>query len=115
MYVPKALKARAKFCSRACIEAERTASGRGRDRHLQRKYGITLAQYEEMLAAQGGGCALCGKRPDEQGRYTRYLHVDHCHATGKVRGLLCDRHNLMLGQWGDTPDLLRKAIDYLTR
>ena len=65
-----------------------------------------------MLTAQSGGCAICGRKPEQQKRY-QTLHVDHCHETGKVRGLLCDQHNLLLGQFNDDPKLLRRAADYL--
>lgn len=80
---------------------------------MRRKYGIGHADYDRMLKAQGGGCALCGKRPEEQARYSKYLHVDHNHDTGEVRGLLCDQHNLLLGRFNDDPVLLRRAVDYL--
>src|SRR5438094_9480440 len=53
--------------------------------HLKRKFGISLEQYEEMLAKQGGVCAICGAPPPEG----TSLHVDHDHETGEVRGLLC--------------------------
>ena len=56
--------------------------------YLKRTYGITVDRYEEMLTEQDGGCFLCGKTHPE-----RRLHVDHCHDTGKVRGLLCSNCN----------------------
>lgn len=55
---------------------------------LQQKYGITVEQYEMMFAAQEGLCAICRMPPT-----VKSLHVDHCHATGKIRGLLCTRCN----------------------
>lgn len=88
-------------------------SGRARDARLRRKYGITAEDYDRMLAAQGGGCAICGKQPEEQKRYGKYLHVDHCHETGRIRGLLCDQHNLLIGRWDHDPVLLRRAADYI--
>lgn len=113
-YVPKHLKSNAKFCSRQCGEEQRNASPERREQHLRRKYGIGIADYDRMLAAQGGGCALCGKAPSDQTRYQKYLHVDHCHETGRVRGLLCDEHNLLIGRWNHDPQLLRRAAAYLT-
>ena len=83
-----------------------------RGRHLVRKYGVTLADYEAMLASQGGRCAICKTTPDTQ-RYNVF-HVDHCHSTGRVRGLLCRGCNNMLGVIGDDPEALRRAIAYLT-
>lgn len=56
--------------------------------NLRRKYGITAEQYDAMLSAQGGVCFLCGRPPK-----TRRLAVDHCHETGAVRKLLCDKCN----------------------
>jgi hypothetical protein len=85
------------------------AKAKEREAHLLRKFGITQAQYDEMLAQQGGGCALCG-RPPAPGIS---LHVDHDHVTGKVRGLLCFRHNNALGDFDDDPAMLMKAAGYL--
>ena len=65
-----------------------------RERHLSYFYGISLAQYDEMLRGQGGVCKIC-KKPSERSR--RRLAVDHCHITGKIRGLLCGSCNTKLG------------------
>lgn len=109
-YHPKVNRKNLRFCSVKCNQAERLASGSGREAYLLRKFGITQADYDAMLAEQGGGCALCGKTAQ---RYTTYLHVDHDHATGRIRGLLCDQHNLILGRFNDDPAQLRRAADYL--
>lgn len=77
--------------------------------HLKRKFGLTIEDYERMLEAQGRGCYICGAPPPEGGS----LHVDHDHATGTVRGLLCFTHNNALGDFGDDPALLRSALRYL--
>jgi hypothetical protein len=69
--------------------------------------GVTDDQYDAMLQAQGGGCAICGSRPK-----TRRLHVDHDHATGRVRGLLCHVHNRRLWR-GATGAELRLMADYV--
>ena len=78
------------------------------------KYGISIAQYEELLAKQDGRCAICGSPPDANGRgaYSR-LHIDHSHSTGKIRGLLCGRCNQGIGFMRDDPKLLRLAAAYL--
>lgn len=74
------------------------------------RYGLTPASYEVLLNFQGGRCALChGDEPGGQGTW----HVDHDHATGRVRGLLCTHCNVGLGMFRDNPDLLAAAIDYL--
>jgi len=114
-YTPKQLKANAAYCSRACKDEYRKTSGRERDSYLRRKYGIGADGYDRLLAEQGGGCALCGVKPEDltAGRYRTYLHVDHCHATGRVRGLLCPEHNLLLGRFGDSPEMFRKILAYL--
>jgi hypothetical protein len=80
--------------------------------NLKKNYGISLDQYDEMLSAQGGVCAICGDPPC--GNYSQlYLQVDHCHTTGRVRGLLCGPCNLGLGSLKDSPKLLRLAAEYL--
>ena len=80
-----------------------------RNAALVRKYGVTLAEYETMLADQNGVCAICETTNDT----VRPLAVDHDHTTGKVRGLLCDRCNPGIGYFRDKIDVLRKAITYL--
>lgn len=72
-----------------------------------KRYAITLTEYNEMLAAQGGVCAICSSTC-----YHR-LSIDHCHATGRIRGLLCQKCNRGLGLFGDRPETLAKAIKYL--
>ena len=81
-----------------------------RDSRLSKTYGISLADYNRMLKAQGGGCAICGRKSK-----TRALDVDHSHKTGKVRGILCHRCNRGLTWFGDNPVLFRKAAKYLAR
>ena len=108
-FTPKQRRA-AMYCSAEC----KNRSPKHREKHLRRKYGITSADYDAMLAAQGGRCALCDATPETQrAKYKTFFHVDHCHDTGRVRGLLCGEHNLMLGRWGDDPAQLRRAADYL--
>ncbi len=78
---------------------------------MQRKYGMGLEEYTDLLAKQGGGCAICGAtRGSEK---TDRLFVDHDHKTGKVRGLLCGNCNSMLGYSKDKVSNLRRGILYL--
>lgn len=79
-----------------------------------KKYGLTLHQYEEIFEAQGGLCTICNK-PETQGTggNNGTLAVDHCHATGLFRGLLCSSCNRGLGFFDDNPLYLQKAIEYL--
>jgi hypothetical protein len=74
------------------------------------RYGITLDDYEKMLFEQCGVCKICLNPPS--GKKKR-LAVDHCHITGKVRGLLCDHCNVGLGRFKDDAELLECAILYL--
>jgi len=76
-----------------------------RKSHLKRKYGLTEAQYDAMLASQGGLCAICRVRPA--------AHVDHDHETGRVRSLLCFNCNGALGHMLDNPGWLMAAMEYL--
>jgi len=77
---------------------------------LRKNYGITVEQYDEMLVAQNYVCAICGDK-DENKR----LHVDHCHASGRVRGLLCRGCNLGLGKFKDNVETMFAAIKYLSK
>jgi Recombination endonuclease VII len=79
-----------------------------RDGHLRRKYGITLADYEQMLENQRGGCGICGAPPGDVS-----LHVDHDHLTGEIRGLLCVKCNNAIGAFHESHDLFQAAADYL--
>lgn len=83
-----------------------------RRRYKLRRYGLTLEDYVQKLAEQHGRCALCGCEPDTTRRHD--FAVDHCHATGRIRGLLCRRCNVGLGHFEDSPELLANAIAYLS-
>jgi hypothetical protein len=81
---------------------------------LKTKYGMTAADYAAMIEQQGGRCAICTKQYPLIGRDGRHsLHVDHDHATGKVRGLLCSGCNTFLGKMEKT-DLVAAALIYLS-
>lgn len=83
---------------------------------LGKNYGITPEQYDALLQQQGGACAICGEaEPPAHGRTGKQfrLSVDHCHKTGRVRGLLCQKCNRAMGLLGDDPILVRNAIGYL--
>ena len=72
---------------------------------LKLYYGITLDEYDAMLEKQGGHCALCDRTE---------LVVDHCHETGRFRGLLCRPHNVAIGALGDNTYGLQRALEYLS-
>lgn len=81
---------------------------------LKSNYRLSVEDFQTMLAGQGGGCAICG-RPETEASGNHTLHVDHCHKTGKVRGLLCSACNHGLGRFDDSVDRLSSAILYLLR
>ncbi|MEU3452166.1 endonuclease VII domain-containing protein [Micromonospora sp. NPDC006766] len=83
------------------------ASEHGRNRRYALRYGVTVEWYEAKLKEQDGRCAICGARPEKR------LAIDHCHVTGKARGLLCFLCNSALGRFEDDPARLRRALAYL--
>lgn len=85
---------------------------RARNAHLLRSFGITSEQYDELLKQQGSVCAICRR---QQADRRRRLAVDHDHNTGRIRGLLCDPCNQILGIANDDPKLLARAIEHLTK
>lgn len=118
-------RARCRECNRTMREdrrrrrqAEMTPEERfafRRAENLRGKFGITLDEYGEMLARQDGVCAICRRPERAKGRsgVVRLLAVDHCHARGGVRALLCGACNTGLGVFGDDPSRLRAAAEYL--
>jgi Recombination endonuclease VII len=83
---------------------------RFRDHMLKANYGLPLGTYAAMLATQGGGCAICGTdKPGGKGRF----HVDHCHDTNLVRGLLCNACNIGIGNMRHDERILLAAVKYL--
>lgn len=97
----------------AAAHQRRWLSGQGRNTHLLKTFGITLEQYNEVLAEQGGVCAIC-KRQQNCMRM-KNLAVDHNHKTGKVRGLLCGSCNCGIGHLSDNPEVAMAAAEYLKR
>lgn len=81
-----------------------------RKHHLLRSFGLTPEAYNAMFTAQDGCCKICQRHQSE---FKRPLSVDHDHATGKVRALLCDCCNNMLGKAQDDPAVLRDGATYL--
>lgn len=81
-----------------------------RNSRLKSLYGITIEQYDLLLAMQEGVCAICQQPPKDE-----WLHVDHCHNTGDIRGLLCALCNRILGVWKDSPQIAQRSVLYLQR
>lgn len=96
------------YCSQVCTD-------RAIDRrYLERKYNLTLEHYHHLFEVQNGKCAICqtegfAMHPNQRMK----IVVDHCHKTGKVRGLLCHNCNRALGLMQDNPSYFKRAIDYL--
>ena len=80
-------------------------------RRMVQRYGITIDEYDEMLKLQNGKCAICGTNKLAKGK-SRFA-IDHCHYTGKVRGLLCTNCNSGIGKLKDDKDLIMNAYIYL--
>lgn len=74
--------------------------------HLLKKYGMTVEDFDTMLIQQAGLCGICGQQMVDP-------QVDHCHATGSVRMLLCRPCNIGIGYFKDSPGLLRRAAEYV--
>ncbi len=83
-----------------------------REINLKSRFGINNLQYDNILESQNNSCAICKKHKDE---FSYHLVVDHCHATGKIRGLLCKKCNLGIGHLDDNIDILKSSISYLEK
>lgn len=82
--------------------------------HAKVAYGVGKAELDALFVRQGGVCAICGTDNPSGGRRKRFA-VDHCHKTGKVRGLLCNRCNVGVGSFRDDPLLAVEAAAYIIR
>jgi hypothetical protein len=85
---------------------------RTRGKYLRETYGIKLSDYNDMLEAQGHKCAICGQ---DETRFKKKLVIDHDHATGEVRQLLCNMCNHGIGNFKDDIDLMANAIKYILK
>lgn len=107
-------KARLNASRKASYEANRESELLQRRASKIKSYGITPDQFEVMLKEQGGTCAICHTdKPTLNGKGS--FRIDHCHTTGKVRGLLCNKCNAGLGMFSDKIEMLNRAIAYLTK
>lgn len=93
------------------LDNKERSEKRRRRTELLKGFGIHADQYDAMLAEQNNSCAIC-KKPDI---CDRALAVDHCHATKKVRGLLCTNCNVAIGKFQDNVQYLKNAVVYLER
>ncbi|MBX9395871.1 endonuclease VII domain-containing protein [Streptomyces sp. TRM72054] len=95
----------AEYSAAHCRRRREAIGKQGRQDHLKRQYGITEVERDELIAFQAGVCCICLAAPA--------AHVDHCHETGRVRGVLCFSCNAALGQFKDRPDVIRRAAAYV--
>ena len=99
-------------CKKRMIQYNYANSRKGKNTKLRKVYGITIDQFEKMLIEQNNSCKICKTKCDGTNK-SKKIYVDHCHATKKVRALLCSNCNLGLGHFKDSIELLESAIDYI--
>jgi DNA-binding transcriptional MerR regulator len=83
--------------------------------HYLRKYNMTFEEVKELLDSQNGSCALCQTSVSFGTGFSNAAHVDHCHTTNKVRGILCGNCNTALGKLGDSVESIKKVLQYLEK
>ena len=98
---------------KGCYQRKHKPENYIRDYRLRTVYGLTPEEFDRMESEQGNRCRLCGEHPKGTSVRTMRLVVDHDHATGAVRGLLCQPCNRALG-WFENPDWSSKAKEYLS-
>jgi len=104
------LSARCKPCHQEYRRESSTTSRNRKSEKLRLRYGMTYEQWETMREAENYSCMICGITEEELGKR---LDVDHCHSSGKVRGLLCNPCNTVLGHARDKIEILEAAVVYL--
>ncbi|SRR6266566_4063802 len=107
------------YCRKCKVKNQRESRTpeRSRQYKLRSEFGITLKQYDRMLEAQGGVCAVCHQpetHPDNhsKAKQARRLSIDHDHRTGDVRALLCSSCNVALGRMNEDPERIRALAEY---
>lgn len=96
----------------ACRKDQRPGTQARERKRLLRLYGLTQADWDDLITRQENRCAIC--RTDRPGGRGERWHIDHDHATGRVRGLLCHRCNMGVGFFLDDPDVMQAAARYVT-
>jgi len=98
-----------------CVECDRLShirrNQKSAEARIKKLYGLDAQEHEALFINQNNACALCGTLADSK----RELHVDHCHDTKKIRGLLCSCCNQAIGLFKDNPNLMRFAAEYVER
>lgn len=111
-HVREKSRKRQRFYRKRSTANEKTASRRQR---LKAKYGLTEAAVEAMRVAQNNRCSICVGEFSAKPRGKLCVCIDHDHDTGAVRALLCVACNGALGQFSDSPDIIRRALQYLEK
>lgn len=114
---PNALRSICKYCHKkdSLIRGNRYRAEKPdyfRRKVAAQKHGITLSELDALFESVDHRCEICGVEVLADGRR---LSIDHCHKTSRIRGILCNLCNRGLGMFGDSPDLLTKALAYLAR
>lgn len=114
-YVSRCKECRNKAQKEAYREEPKRADNR--KQKLRINFGLSVEEYDSLSKKQGDVCAICKEPEKALSRlgHPKYLAVDHCHTTGKIRGLLCHNCNIGIGNLKDSVSLLKEAIDYLNR
>lgn len=102
-----------RFCTEACRKRFHESGEAKRQRNIKNRYDMTLDQVNAMLALQNGVCAACGGTPGDGHGWQRTWHIDHDHATGAVRGILCGPCNMALGHALEDPNRLQGLLSYI--
>jgi hypothetical protein len=109
---PTGLSSHCKLCAKHTAREWRIKNPQYQKKyHFKLKYGITLEERSSLLKLQGNKCAICDTDIQEEGKY----HVDHCHRTNSIRGVLCPNCNIMLGHAKDSTEILKSALNYLEK
>ena len=92
------------YCKKCLIDFSGT-------RHYRVKYNMTREDRQKLIDQQNSQCAICGYFFKSE----KHTHIDHCHITGKIRGILCSHCNVALGLLKDSTEILESAIKYLKK
>ena len=113
-YKVKYYKENQHIIQRYRVENKEKLKLKARDWYLRNNFGISLDEYNEILKQQDYGCKVCSRKESKDSR-RKVLFVDHNHKTGKIRGILCDSCNFVLGLMEDNVTNIRKLADYLEK
>jgi hypothetical protein len=113
---PCGVRSQCKQCYKDYPKQFKRREGYSRQYDLMKSYGITVDEYNKLLESQSGVCSICKTtKPSSDASRKKFFSVDHCHHTGKIRGLLCDCCNRALGLFKDNAEVMKEAIKYLEK